>query len=125
MNADVRDPRADVDRVLLAADLINAGQSTAAHMIVDSMPGALAYDLHAVADKLADYEETVSMAGLCHDDPRYFIDLYVEEPVPGSLLDYSEWRCAELDAEAAELLAAARALAEAIAAKANTASVAA
>lgn len=120
MNPEIRDPRPDVDRVLLAAQLLNEdGGYHAAHLVVDSMLGALPYDLDAVADKLADYEETIEKARLCHDDPRYYLDLYEDDHVPGSLLDYSEWKCAELDADAAEQLTVARALAEQIAAKAE------
>jgi len=119
MNPEVRDPRPDVDRVLAAAQLVVEGERKAAHLIVDSMLGAVSYDLAAVADKLREHQELLDASRLCKDDPRYYRDLNEDWRPYGSLLDYSEWKSAELAADAAEQLTLARALAEQIAAKAE------
>ncbi|HVW43297.1 MAG TPA: hypothetical protein VHC18_18305 [Amycolatopsis sp.] len=119
MNAEIRDPRPDVDRVLVAAQLLDEGHYRAAHLIVDTMLGALSYDLDTIADKLREHQETLDKARLCKDDPRYYRDLHEDWQPYGSLLDYSEWRCAELDTDAAQLLAEIVRLAEEIAAKAE------
>jgi hypothetical protein len=120
MNPEVRDSRPDVDRVLLAAQLLNEdGGYHAAHLIVDSLVGAVSYDLDAVAVRLREWEQLLDASRLCKDDPRYYRDLNEDWRPYGSLLDYSEWKSAELAADAAEQLTLARALAEQIAAKAE------
>jgi len=126
MNPEIRDPRPNVDRVLVAAQLLDEGHYSAAHLIVDTMVGALPYDLHGLAERIREYEQLLDDARLCHDDPRAYIDRNEDEgSVRGSLLDYSEWKCAELDSEAADVLADIHTRAEVIAAKADAVGVAA
>lgn len=67
--------------------------------------------LRTMADELEDLTARLRLAA---DDPRYYIDLHEDGPIPGSLRDYSEWRCAELEADIAALLADMRRAAEAL-----------
>lgn len=77
----------------------------------------LAPDWERIRELLAEWDQVQERIRLCTDDPRHYADLYEDDPTTiGSLVAYSEQRCAELDADAAQILADARVHAEKIAA---------
>lgn len=128
----IRGETVETDRVLLAAQLHNDGQPAAAQAVLATVLASVA-PLSAEVERqfgwicaeLREHQELVEQRRLCQDDPRYYADLHSDQPVRGSLLDYSEFVCAELDLDAAAALADAHRGAQAIAALADTAARAA
>lgn len=77
-------------------------------------------DWERVRELLAEWDQVQDRIRLCTDDPRHFADLYEDDPSRiVSLVAYSEQRCAELDADAAQILDDARVHAEKITAGAS------
>jgi hypothetical protein len=120
----IRGESVETDRVLLAAQLHNDGQHTAAWTVLASVVYVgpqVERQFGWVCAELREHQELVEQRRLCQDDPRHYADLHEDQPVHGSLLDYSEFTCTELDLDAAAALADARRGAESIAALADTA----
>lgn len=119
MNTIMRDERPDVDRVLAAVQLRADGYPQAARRLLGSLGVRVSIDLDEQMDTLAlrarERDETLADARLVTDDPRLYRDLHEDEPVYGSLLDYSDERAAQLEVEAEKIAAEIRTGAELIA----------
>jgi hypothetical protein len=119
----IRGETVETDRVLLAAQLHNDGQHTAAWTVLGSVVyvgPAVEQQFGWICAELREHQELTEQRRLCQDDPRHYADLHEDQPVRGSLLDYSESVCAELDLDIAAAIADARRGAAAIAELADT-----
>lgn len=122
MDTRIRDDRPDVDRVLLAAQLATCGEHSAAQLILHTLVHVgpqVEADFGRLCVLLTELDDLTMQVQLCRDDPRHYVDLYEDDRPNGTLLAYSEERCAELDADIAQVLADARVHASAIADRAD------
>lgn len=118
----IHDERGYVQAVLIAGQLLAENEGPASDLILDALGIGTPADVVAEMDDLArligEYGELLDRRRLAEDDPRLYIDLHEDRPVHDSLVSYSEWRCAELDADLQVLAADARRGAQLIAERA-------